>query len=65
MKTLQDKQARTLRPKHEWRSKYVRRLRALDLAVVIWALAGAYGIRFGLADVDTSTKRDIDYVILA
>lgn len=31
-----------------WRSKYSRRLAVVDAAVIIWAVTGAYMIRFGL-----------------
>ncbi len=48
-----------------WRSKYATRLRVIDGFVVVWAVAGAYGIRFGFTDISTAQTRDVDYLILA
>lgn len=64
METLHTKRTNT-RQADAWRNKYSRRLRAIDLAVVIWALAGAYGIRFGFVDISKGAIRDGDYLILA
>ncbi|MFF1252981.1 sugar transferase [Pseudarthrobacter sp. NPDC058329] len=48
-----------------WRSRYSSRLRLIDAGVVIWAVAGAFGIRFGFPDIDSSSVRDADYVLLS
>jgi exopolysaccharide biosynthesis polyprenyl glycosylphosphotransferase len=48
-----------------WRRKYVTRLRILDGLVVLWAVAGAYGIRFGFQDARPGYVRDADYLLLA
>lgn len=48
-----------------WRSRYARRLRLFDGLIVIWAITGAYGVRFGLSDTRGSTVRDVDYVLLS
>lgn len=45
--------------------KYTRRLRIIDAAVVCWAIAGAYGLRFGFDDIQAQRARDIDYVLLS
>ncbi|BCW37367.1 polyprenyl glycosylphosphotransferase [Arthrobacter sp. StoSoilA2] len=45
-----------------WQRKYEARIQILDACVVIWAMFGAYGVRFGFADVAVS---DGDYVLLA
>ncbi len=48
-----------------WRLKYARRLRAVDALVVIWAVAGAFGVRFGFDDISRGGSRDSDYLFLA
>lgn len=48
-----------------WRSHYVYRIRLVDAAVIIWAIVGAYGVRFGFADLTNGTIRDFDYVLLS
>lgn len=48
-----------------WRSRYVRRLRAIDAFVIVWAVAGAFGIRFRLTEVSNSNSQESDYVIFA
>lgn len=48
-----------------WRFKYSRRLRLLDAGVVIWAVIGAYGVRFGFSDVGSGNTRDVDYLVLS
>ncbi|GAT85537.1 polyprenyl glycosylphosphotransferase [Paenarthrobacter nicotinovorans] len=45
-----------------WQRKYETRIQLLDACVVIWAMFGAYGVRFGFSDV---TVRDGDYILLA
>lgn len=49
----------------EWRLKYAKRLRAVDALVVVWAVAGAFGVRFGFADISNGDVRDADYLVLA
>lgn len=49
----------------EWRSKYARRLRIVDGFVVIWAVAGAFGVRFGFFEDPADEVRDVDYVLLS
>ena len=51
--------------KTNWRARYTSRLRLLDACVIIWAVAGAFGIRFGLPDIDSQHVRDIDYAIFS
>lgn len=48
-----------------WRAKYSMRLRLLDAFVVIWAVAGAYGVRFGLPEINAGASRDVDYLRLS
>ncbi|MEV8131327.1 sugar transferase [Pseudarthrobacter oxydans] len=48
-----------------WRQRYANRLRLIDAFVVLWAVAGAYGIRFGFADTGSDAVRDVDYLLLA
>lgn len=66
MGTLQ-KQSQVARPNssHAWRHKYTRRLRVIDAAVVCWAIAGAYGLRFGFVDLESPRAQDVDYVLLS
>jgi exopolysaccharide biosynthesis polyprenyl glycosylphosphotransferase len=49
----------------DWRTRYSSRLRLLDAGVVIWAVAGAFLIRFGFPGIDTKEVRDVDYVVLS
>jgi FlaA1/EpsC-like NDP-sugar epimerase len=48
-----------------WRAKYARRLRIIDAGVVLWAVAGAFGVRFGFADIGSGSVRDADYMVLS
>ncbi|MGM9473815.1 sugar transferase [Pseudarthrobacter sp. YS3] len=48
-----------------WRSRYSRRLRALDAGVIVWAVAGAFGVRFGLTDLSSDNSREVDYLLLS
>lgn len=48
-----------------WRRKYATRLRFVDAFVIIWAIAGAYGVRFGFTDIDRPIPRDVDYFMLS
>lgn len=49
----------------DWRSRYSRRLRFVDGFVVLWAVAGAFGVRFGFSDIGNGDVRDIDYLFLS
>lgn len=49
----------------KWRQKYARRLRVVDAGVVIWAVAGAFGVRFGFSDLGAGNIRDGDYLALS
>ena len=48
-----------------WRTRYAARLRLVDTGVIIWAVAGAFGIRFGFAEIDNRNVREIDYLVLS
>lgn len=48
-----------------WRRKYATRLKVVDALVVVWAVTGAFGVRFGFADLGNGDVRDIDYLVLA
>ncbi|MFC8522010.1 sugar transferase [Pseudarthrobacter sp. NPDC057230] len=54
-----------MRPVASWRAKYSRRLAVVDAFVIVWAVTGAYGIRFGFSDLDQSKTSDLDYVLLS
>lgn len=66
MGTLQ-RQGRVARvdDSYSWRMKYTQRLRIIDAAVVCWAIAGAYGLRFGFDDIQAQRARDVDYVFVS
>ncbi|MCX2747053.1 sugar transferase [Arthrobacter sp. MI7-26] len=40
-------------------------LRLVDGFTVVWAIIGAYGVRFGFSDSGVSATRDVDYVLLS
>jgi exopolysaccharide biosynthesis polyprenyl glycosylphosphotransferase len=48
-----------------WRRRYVRRLSIVDTFVVIWAVSGAYIVRFGFDSSSTADRREESYVWLA
>ncbi|MDR6790953.1 exopolysaccharide biosynthesis polyprenyl glycosylphosphotransferase [Pseudarthrobacter oxydans] len=48
-----------------WRRKYATRLKLVDGFVILWAVAGAFTVRFGLSEPQSGTDRDIDYVMLS
>lgn len=48
-----------------WRKRYARRLATVDAFVVIWAVAGAFGVRFGFAEVGAGATQDFYYVLLS
>jgi exopolysaccharide biosynthesis polyprenyl glycosylphosphotransferase len=45
-----------------WRRRSSRRLRVVDAFVVIWAVAGAFLIRFGLDPESNSAAQDVQYL---
>lgn len=49
----------------DWRRRYSSRIRLIDAGVVIWAVAGAFGIRFGIPDIDSNRVPDSEYVLLS
>lgn len=60
-----DKQGAATRRISAWRIRYSARLRFVDAGVIVWAIAGAYGIRFGFPDIDGRSIRDLDYIVLS
>jgi exopolysaccharide biosynthesis polyprenyl glycosylphosphotransferase len=54
-----------LHQKTDWRQRYSRRLRILDAGVVVWAIAGAFGVRFGFTELGRGEVRDADYMLLS
>ncbi|MEV7663030.1 sugar transferase [Paenarthrobacter sp. NPDC089316] len=56
---------RAARERADWRSQYVSRIRAVDAGVIVWAIVGAYGVRFGFADLTDGSIRELDYVVLS
>ncbi|MFW0774877.1 sugar transferase [Paenarthrobacter nitroguajacolicus] len=48
-----------------WRSRLEHILRVTDAFVVIWAVAGAYAIRFGFDDLARARSQDTDYLWLS
>lgn len=48
-----------------WRARYARRLRILDAFVVLWAVTGAFAVRFGFSDLSIGGERDVDYASLS
>ncbi|WP_251423166.1 sugar transferase [Pseudarthrobacter sp. NCCP-2145] len=37
----------------------------MDAGVIVWAVAGAYGVRFGFSDFSDGPARDVDYLALS
>lgn len=52
-------------PSHAWQRKYTQRIRVVDAAVVVWAVVGAFAVRFGFSDINNAKAEDIDYVFLS
>lgn len=48
-----------------WQRLYVSRLRIIDGLVILWAVTGAFGIRFGFQDDGVGEIRDSEYLLLA
>jgi exopolysaccharide biosynthesis polyprenyl glycosylphosphotransferase len=51
--------------KRDWRARYKLRLSIVDASVVVWAVLGAYLVRFGFADLSDGNLRETDYLILS
>lgn len=49
----------------DWRSRMSRRLRVVDAFVIVWAVAGAYVIRFGMEPGFMVAGQEFDYVGLS
>jgi len=47
----------------KWRRRYSRRLRLVDAGVVVWALAGSFGVRFGF--LEGGSLQDLGYLQFA
>lgn len=65
MKTTMNRPTQVPEVKGNWQARYASRLRLLDAGVVLWAVAGAYVIRFGPPEIDRGSVLDIDYVLLS
>ena len=48
-----------------WARRYSARLRLVDAGVVIWAVVGAFVVRFGFDEVDRRQVREVDYLLLS
>lgn len=48
-----------------WRARSSRLLRIVDAFVVVWAVAGAYIVRFGIDDEAISTRQESSYVLFS
>ncbi|MEV4951788.1 sugar transferase [Paenarthrobacter nitroguajacolicus] len=48
-----------------WRRTYARRIRVVDACAVIWAVAGAFTVRFGFQDLSEPASSDVEYVLLS
>lgn len=55
----------TLQRANAWRGRYTRRLRLVDAGIIVWALAGAFGVRFGFSDLGQGEIRDGEYLLLS
>lgn len=49
----------------DWRARYRFRLDIVDACVVVWAVVGAYLVRFGFADLSDGAIRDNEYLIFS
>lgn len=52
-------------PNRKWRTQYSRRIGFIDAGVVLWAVAGAFGVRFGFSSLNDNNSRDSDYLLLS
>lgn len=48
-----------------WRRSYPTKLRLIDAGVIVWAVAGAYGVRFGFADLAGPQSSEVAYLLLS
>lgn len=55
----------TLVDRDVWRRTYSRRLQLIDAGVVVWAVAGAFAVRFGFWDSGRGELRETDYLVLS
>jgi exopolysaccharide biosynthesis polyprenyl glycosylphosphotransferase len=51
--------------KRDWRARYKFRLSIVDACVVVWAVVGAYAVRFGFSDLSDGSLRETDYLVLS
>jgi exopolysaccharide biosynthesis polyprenyl glycosylphosphotransferase len=51
--------------KLDWRARYRVRLNVVDAFVVVWAVVGAYAVRFGFSDLSDGSLRETDYLLLS
>lgn len=49
----------------DWRLKYARRLAFVDAAVILWAVSGAYIMRFGVDQTTNRNEQDASYFMLS
>lgn len=54
-----------MRDTRDWRARYIRCLTFVDTFVVVWAVAGAYVVRFGFEAGPPSQGREDAYIFLA
>lgn len=55
----------TLQKREFWRQVYFRRLQVMDACVVVWAVAGAFIVRFGFEPTPLGQIRDTEYIWLS
>lgn len=48
-----------------WRRRYSVRLQVIDAGVIVWAIVGAFGVRFGFTDIRNEPVQEVDYVLLS
>lgn len=48
-----------------WRTRYSRLLRLVDGAVILWAVSGAFAVRFGFLESENLSNRDGEYLLLS
>lgn len=58
-------EAGTLHRRLVWQRSYITRLRIIDALVILWAVAGAFGIRFGFQEDGAGEIRESEYLLLA
>ncbi len=51
--------------KPDWRRKYTRRLTIVDACVAVWAVMGAFVIRFGIGDQFATRDTTWNYAVFA